>query len=100
MNWFNNSKLFDLARQGKRLTHIAAVIPLSIVFTFISQLGIITLIVAMGIMYGFTETGFAMPELPALIAGFWMAMQLITAFGLVYVILWVWLKFFEKRPFW
>ena len=100
MNWFNNSRLFDLARQGKRLTHIAAVIPLSIVFTFISQMGVIPVVVVMGILYGFTETGISTPELPALIEGFWMAMQLISSFILVYVILWAWLKFFEKRPFW
>jgi membrane protease YdiL (CAAX protease family) len=29
-----------------------------------------------------------------------MGMELITAFALVYAILWAWLKFFEKRPFW
>jgi len=101
MDWFNNSKLFDLAKQGQRLTHIAAVIPLSFLFIFISQMGIIPVIIVLGILYGFSETGISLPEeLPALVSGFWMAMQLITAFGLVYVILWAWLKFVEKRPFW
>jgi membrane protease YdiL (CAAX protease family) len=100
MDWFNNSKLFDLAKQGQRLTHIAFVIPLSFLFVFISQMGVIPVVIVLGILYGFTETGIDMPELPALVSGFWMAMQLITAFGLVYVILWAWLFFFEKRPFW
>lgn len=101
MNWFNNSKLFDLARQGQRLTHIAALIPLSLLFAFISQLGVIPIVIVMGLLYGITETGIAMPEeVSALVAGFWMAMQLIFAFIFAYVILWAWLKFFEKRPFW
>lgn len=101
MDWFNNSKLFDLAKQGQRLPHIAFVIPLSFLFVFISQLGIIPVVIVLGILYGFSETGIDLPqELPAFVSGFWMAMQLITAFGLVYVILWAWLKFFEKRPFW
>ncbi|MFN3491497.1 MAG: hypothetical protein ACK40V_04670, partial [Anaerolineales bacterium] len=88
MNWFNNSKLFDLAKQGQRLPHIALVIPLSFVFMLIAQMGVIPVVFVLGVLYGFTETGIDMPELPALIAGFWMAMQLITAFVLVYVILW------------
>lgn len=101
MNWFNNSRLFDLAKQGQRLTHIAAVIPLSLLFAFISQLGVIPIVIVMGFLYGFTETGIAMPEeVSALVAGFWMAMQLIFAFIFAYIILWAWLKFFEKRPFW
>jgi membrane protease YdiL (CAAX protease family) len=100
MHWFNNSKLFDLAKQGQRLTHIAAVIPLSIVFSIFAQFGVIPVVIVMGILYGFTETGISTPELSALMSGFWMAMQLIFAFALVYVILWAWLFFFEKRPFW
>ncbi|MBM4426557.1 MAG: CPBP family intramembrane metalloprotease [Chloroflexi bacterium] len=100
MYWFNNSKLFDMARQGQRLTHIAAVIPLSFIFAFVAQLGAIPVFVVMSIFYGFSETLTTLQGLPSLVAGFWMSMQLISAFALVYVILWVWLKFFEKRPFW
>ncbi len=100
MNWFTNSRLFDLARQGKRLTHIAAVIPLSFLFALISQLGVIPLVIIMGSMYGITEDGISMQGTSALEAGFWMSLQLIFSFALVYVILWAWLKFFEKRQFW
>lgn len=101
MDWFNNSRLFDLAKQGQRLTHIAAVIPLSFIFSLVAQFGVIPVVIAMGAFYGFSETGITTPDdLPAIVAGFWMAMQLITAFILVYVILWAWLKFVEKRPFW
>ena len=100
MNWFTYSRLFELARQGKRLTHIAAVIPLSFLFALVSQLGVIPLVIIMGSIYGITEDGISMQGTPALEAGFWMSLQLIFSFVLVYVILWAWLKFFEKRQFW
>ena len=100
MHWFNNSRLFDLARQGQRLTHIAAIIPLSFVFAFIGQLGVIPVIVVLGLIYGFTETGVSLAGISNTMAGFWMGMQLIFAFILMYVFLWAWLKWFEKRPFW
>lgn len=101
MDWFNHSKLFEMAKQGQRLTHIAAVIPLSLIFAFLGQLGVIPLVILLGVLYGFTATGISMPkDMPAAQAGFWMGMELICAFALVYLILWAWLKFFEKRPFW
>ncbi len=100
MHWFNNSRLFDLARQGQRLTHIAAIIPLSFVFAFIGQLGVIPVIVVLGLIYGFTETGVSLAGISNTMAGFWMGIQLIFAFILMYVFLWAWLKWFEKRPFW
>lgn len=100
MSWFNNSRLFELAHQGTRLTHIALVIPLSILFTFIGQFGVIPIFVAMSLIYGFSEDGISLAGASALESGFWMGMQLIFAFVLIYVILWAWLRFFEKRPFW
>ena len=100
MNWFTYSRLFELARQGKRLTHIAAVIPLSFLFALVSQLGVIPLVIIMGSIYGITEDGISMQGTPALEAGFWMSLQLIFSFVLVYAILWAWLKYFEKRQFW
>lgn len=100
MEWFTKSRLFDLARQGQRLTHIAVVIPLSFLFALFAQLGVIPLVIIMGAIYGFSETGISMKGVPALEAGFWMSLQLIFGFSLVYLILWAWLKFFEKRPFW
>ena len=100
MKWFTESRLFDLARQGQRLTHIGAVIPLSFFFALTSQLGIIPLIIIMGSIYGITENGVSMKGIPPLEAGFWMGLQLVFSFILIYVILWAWLKFFEKRQFW
>jgi uncharacterized protein len=100
MHWFNNSKLFEMARQGQRLTHIAAVIPLSFIFAFISQLGAIPVFVAMMALYGFNEDALSMQGMTPLEAGFWMGAQLVSAFILVYFILWLWVALVEKRPFW
>ncbi len=58
MNWFNNSRLFEMARLGRRLTHIAAVVPLTIVFAILSQLGALPIILAEGTIYGFSANIF------------------------------------------
>lgn len=100
MDWFNNSKLFSMARQGRRLPHIVAVIPLSILFSFTAQMGIIPVVIVMTVLYGFSDAIITMEGMPPTLAGFWMSMQLISAFGLVYFILWAWLGFVEKRPYW
>ncbi|HAX68924.1 MAG TPA: CPBP family intramembrane metalloprotease domain-containing protein [Anaerolineae bacterium] len=100
MKWFDNSRLFEFARKGQRLTHIAAVIPLSMIFALVAQFGVLPLIVILGLMYGFTDTGVSLEGVSNTAAGFWMGMQLIFAFVLIYAILWAWLKWVEKRPFW
>ncbi|MBP6177173.1 MAG: CPBP family intramembrane metalloprotease [Anaerolineales bacterium] len=97
--WFTESRLFDLARQGQRLTHIGLVIPFSFLFALLSQLGAIPLFLVMSRIYGMTDSGIDMQNASALEAGFWMGLQLIFSFALIYLILWAWLKFFEKRPF-
>ncbi len=102
MEWFTKSRLFDLAREGKRLTSIFAVIPLSIVFAIISQLAVIPVLISMRIIYGrerLTDSGSLVGSTP-LISGFWEALLLISSFVLIYLILWLWLRFFEKRAFW
>ncbi|MCZ2127018.1 MAG: CPBP family intramembrane metalloprotease [Anaerolineales bacterium] len=102
MNWFDNSKLFDLARRGLRLTHIAAVIPLSLIFIIVGQFGIIPVIAALALIYGpdaVLQNTYA-ANMSNTLAGLWMGLQLIFSYLLLYVILWAWLKWYEKRPFW
>ncbi|MCC7119225.1 MAG: CPBP family intramembrane metalloprotease [Anaerolineales bacterium] len=100
MTWFNHSKLFDLARRGQRLPHIAVVVPLAFLFTLIAQFGAFPLLIPLGLVYGFTATGVSLAGVPNTLAGFWMSLQLVSSFILAYVILWAWLKWVEKRPFW
>lgn len=102
MNWFFNSKIFDFARSGQRLPHIVAVIPLSLVFIFISQLGVIPIIVLLVFAYGpdaVIQNSYS-ADMSNTLAGLWMGLQLIFSYVLIYVILWAWLKWYEKRPFW
>jgi uncharacterized protein len=100
MHWFNHSRLFDLARQGQRLTHIAAVIPFSFLIPLISQFGAIPVIVAKFIFHGVSWNILGFEGFSPLEAGFWMAAILVSAFVMFYFILWAWVALFEKRPFW
>lgn len=100
MHWFNNSKLFEMARQGKRLTHIAVVILFSFIIPRISEIGAIPVLNAKFILHGFSWNIFDFEGLSPLESGFWMAAILVSAFALFYFILWAWVGLFEKRPFW
>ncbi|MBV6396910.1 MAG: hypothetical protein HFACDABA_02514 [Anaerolineales bacterium] len=100
MRWFSNSNLFDLARRGQRLTHIALVIPLALAIPILSQFGAIPVFAVMFLRFGSLAAVFDMQGLSALQAGFWMSAQLISSFILIYILLWLWLYLFEKRPFW
>lgn len=100
MDWLSNSRLFELARQGKRLTHILAVMPLSLLFMFVAGFGAIPLYILLVAIYGLSETVLTLEGMPPLVSGFWMALQLISAFFLTYVFVGLWVRFFEKRPVW
>jgi len=84
------------------LTNVFAVIPLSVLFAILSQFGVIPVLIALKAIYGrdhLSESG-SLIGTSALISGFWESLALITSFVLVYVFLWLWLRFFEKRQFW
>lgn len=102
MEWSKNSRLFDLARQGQRLTNVFAIIPLSLIFVILSQLAVIPVLLGMRAIYGrdrLTDEGSLIGG-SAFISGFWESMLLIGSFLLIYVFIGLWLRFFEKRPFW
>jgi membrane protease YdiL (CAAX protease family) len=100
MDWFNNSKLFEMARSGKRLTHIAAVIPLVIVFAVVSQLGAAPVYVYEQYVH-LTAGSYAGPGAPSpTISQLWLTGYLISSFALLYLFVWLWVRFVEKRPFW
>jgi uncharacterized protein len=102
MEWLTKSRLFDLARQGQRLTNIFAIIPLSLIMVLFSQFAAIPVFLGMYAIYGsdrLTDAGSLIGGSP-LVSGFWQSLLLITGFGLIYVFVGLWLRFFEKRPFW
>ncbi|GAB4488840.1 MAG: type II CAAX endopeptidase family protein [Anaerolineales bacterium] len=97
--WITESPLFSLARRGTRLTHWLAVLPLGLAFIFVSSFGAIPVVLAMLAVYGFENGMPSMQGQPALVSGFWMSLQLISSFAGIFLFLWLWLKFYEKRPF-
>lgn len=97
MNWFDHSRLLELARQGKRLTHILAVIPLAFIFSFLAEFGAIPILAVLVIQYGFSEDLLSMSGMPVTASGLWMALFLISAFFLMYVFVAAWVWFYERR---
>jgi membrane protease YdiL (CAAX protease family) len=100
INWITQSRLFELARRGRRLTHILAVIPLVLLFSFIAGLAVLPVFIAQGMLYGFSEDLLFMEGIPPTQSGIFMALRLISSFVLIYVFVGLWAFFFEGRPFW
>jgi len=100
MDWFSQSRLFELARQGKRLTHILAVIPLAVVFLFLSEFGALPVLIGVGLLYGFSLDMLSFSNMSVTLSGLWMGLFLISSFFLMYAFVGTWVWLFEKRPFW
>lgn len=98
-SWFEHNRLFTLARQAARLPHIIVVVLLGLVIAFASQLGAIPVFVAQAMLYGLSESDIEMAGTSAFVSGAWMAATLITSFIGIYIFLWLWTRFFEKRSF-
>ncbi len=109
MNLMFDSKnhLFELARSGQRLPHGVVAVLLSFVFVLAAQfLGGIPalLIIAALSMAGADQESLANPEalgqllLPD--TALELTLLLILSFAPLFLLLWAWLKWYEKRPFW
>lgn len=94
--WVQNSRLFDMARQAQRSTPFWAVLLLGFVFAFVGQILVFPLALVQMALTGFSQSA---PSLSAWQAGAWMAALLIGSFWGVFLLLWLWLRFYEKRPF-
>lgn len=107
MNFFLNpaNHLFTLARSGRRLPHMILAIVLSFVFILAAQLGggipALLLIIAFS-MIGQPGAAPTTPnQLSSLIdTPLEQAVLLVLAFAPLFIILWLWLALFEKRPLW
>ena len=98
--WFSHSHLFELARRGRRLTHILGVIPLSIIFPILAEFGALPVLIILAFRGELTPSIFGALDLPPTLAGLAMALFLISAFVLVYVFVGLWVWFYEGRPMW
>ncbi len=86
-----DNRLFALARSGRRLPHIALAIPLSVGFILVSQIA--------GGVPMFLALGWLLPDRGGpLRSGLFNGLMLAAAFGLIFVVLWLWLRWAEKRP--
>ena len=98
--WLPQNRLYTLAHQAQRKPHILLVIFIAVVIVILSQFGITPLITVQIFLYGFSENGALIPTgNGALVSALWMAGQLISAFIGIFILIWLWLKFYEKRPF-
>jgi len=98
--WIAQSRMFELARRGRRLTHILAVIPLAVIFAVLAEFGSLPLLILLTFQGGVTATGISTEDLSSTMAGLVMALFFISAFFLIYVFVGLWARFYEGRPMW
>ncbi len=102
-----NNHLFTLARSGKRLPHWLLAVVLSFVFVLVAQLGgsipAVLIILAL-FMVQTREVSFDNPDdvlrllLPD--TALEQVIFLILVFAPIFLLLWGWLAWYEKRPLW
>lgn len=103
-----HNHVFELARMGQRLPPGLAAVPLSFVFVLAAQfaggLPAIFLIVALSLREAGQSLSVERPEeLVQLVmpnTALELTILLILSFAPIFLLLWGWLKWYEKRPFW
>ena len=91
------SRTIELAARARRLPHWALAIGLTLALVLVGQLGALPVIVILRALYPGGSESVADQPLPGSVA---MAALLVSTFGLMLVLLWAWLRWFERRPFW
>lgn len=88
----SDNRMFALAREGRRLTHVVVACLLAFLFAFIVPLP--------GAVLAFT----LLPTLPASASAIGSALALIGNLVLQFVpialAVWAWVALYERRPFW
>ncbi len=99
------NRLFTLARAGRRLPHLILAVILSFVFILVAQVG--GALPAFFLIIAFSTLGQASPvpttsnQLSRLIdTPLELVSLLVLSFAPIFLVLWLWLAFFEKRPLW
>ncbi len=95
--WITNNRLYDLARQGQRLTPWWGVLALASILLLVSSFFGLPVTLIQLLLTGFSESG--MTTQPSWLAGLLMGLLLATSFGALILLVWLWVRFYEKRPF-
>lgn len=96
--WIADNRLFQLARKAKRLTPWWAALPLGALMLLLSMIpGGLLMILAQG-SAGLT-TPSVPPALQALSAGLQETLLLLSTFGGVILLVWLWTRLYEGRAF-
>ncbi len=93
-NWIEKNNLFELARQGKRITAWWLMLPIGIGILVLSPIFSTPVSITQIILQEVGNFG----EEPFLAALF-LSLNLALSFGGMIFLVWLWIKFFEKRSF-
>ena len=99
MHWIMYNRLYDLARQGRRLTPWWALLPLAWFMLLFSQILSLPLLLFIFARNGFAE-GEGAPmfvDQPAALSGLLQGLLLALTFGSIILLVWLWVRFYEKR---
>lgn len=107
LNWIQHNRLYDLARQGERLTPWWGVFGLGVVFVLVSSLFALPVQLAQFALSVFSnpsslgalEEEASLMSLSPWLSGLLMGLMLALSFGALIVFVWLWIWRYEKRPF-
>lgn len=92
-----HSRTIELARTARRLPHWAVAIALTPAIALLGQLGALPVVLVLQALFPGGSQSIADQPLPSSAA---MAAILVSSFGAMIALLWAWLRWFERRPFW
>ena len=91
LRWITHNRLYDLARQGRRLTPWWALLPLAWFILLFTQIITLPLVLLMS-----GREGLASGQ-PVALSGLMQGLLLAVAFGAVVLLVWLWVRLYEKR---
>lgn len=99
LHWITHNRLYDLARQGCRLTPWWALLPLAWLMLLLSQVFGLPVMFFLLARNGFAEgeDAAALAGQPVALAGLLQGLLLALAFGGMILLVWLWVRLYEKR---
>lgn len=96
--WFSHNRLYDLARSGRRLTPWWGVIVAGILVGILSQVLALPVMLAQIMLHSeslYFDTW--VTTVSPLVSGFWLSLVLTASFGAMILLVWLWIRFYERR---